>query len=60
MNANAALLIQLGAQLATKLLEVNMLLQPAAQEGRDVTDAEIDQSRVARDVAILKAGSAGH
>ncbi len=57
---NTQLLLQLAAQLATKLLEVNLLLQPAAQEGRDVNDSEIDQSTVKRDVEILKAEQAGH
>lgn len=57
-NQNVQLLIQLAAMYATKLLEVNTLLTPAAQEGRDVTDAEIEQSRVKRDAAILKAEQA--
>lgn len=52
---NALILTQLLLQYATKMQEIGVLFQNAQSEGRDVSDAEVDASAVARDAAILRA-----
>ncbi len=52
---NALLLTELLLQYALKAQSVGRLLNQAHAEGRDVTDAEVNASEVARDAAIARA-----
>lgn len=63
---NALLLLQLGLQLTARLQELQLLIQKASGENRDVTDEEVqafaDQaglSGLALDTAIARAKSEG-
>lgn len=55
MGANALILIQLLLQYSTKIQEIGTLFRNAQADGnRDVTDAEVSGSTVARDAQIAK------
>lgn len=55
MGANALILIQLLLQYSTKIQEIGTLFRNAQADGnRDVTDAEVSASGVARDAQIAK------
>lgn len=51
---NGMLLIQLLLQYTTKVQEIGNLFRNAQGEGRDVSDAEVAASGVARDMQIAK------
>lgn len=52
--SNGLILAQLFLQYAVKTQEIARLFQTALEQGRDVTDEEVDASGVKADVALAK------